>query len=233
MPFTQQDYAALSARLSAIAEEDYRIFTQKLTPGAQHVLGVRLPMLRKIAKELLKGDWRAFLALAKDTTYEEIMLQGMVTALAKCPIEEQIPYAAAYIEKINTWALCDVFCGDWKAAAKYPLAVRAFLTPYLNSGEEFKLRFAVVMLMNYFTTPQAIDDTLACLKQIKHEGYYVKMAVAWAISVAYVRQKEKTLALLKEQCLDPFTQNKAIQKIRESRRVDKAQKERLLVYKMR
>ena len=48
------------------------------SPGTSNILGVRLPILRKLAKKIIRGDWRAYLASAQDQSFEEIMLQGMV-----------------------------------------------------------------------------------------------------------------------------------------------------------
>lgn len=33
-------------------------------------------ILRKLAKKIIRGDWRAYLASAQDQSFEEIMLQG-------------------------------------------------------------------------------------------------------------------------------------------------------------
>jgi len=66
-----------------------------------------------------------------------------------------------------------------------------------------------------------IDRVLEAYKNIKHEGYYAKMSVSWGISLAYVKNKEKTMDLLKNDTkLNNDTFNKAIQKIIESKQVD-------------
>ena len=72
-----------------------------------------------------------------------------------------------------------------------------------------------------------VEEALKILQAIKHEDYYVKMGVAWAISIFYIKQPQLTLPLLQENNLDNFTHNKAIQKIRESFRVSKEDKEML------
>ena len=66
-----------------------------------------------------------------------------------------------------------------------------------------------------------VEEALKILQAIKHEDYYVKMGLAWAISIFYIKQPQLTLPLLQENNLDDFTHNKAIQKIRESFRVSK------------
>ena len=107
----------------------------------------------------------------------------------------------------------------------------SFLEPYLNSSQEYEIRFAVVCLLDFFVQEAFIDRILNCFSDIHHEGYYVKMAVAWAVSVCYVKFPEKTEDFLLKNTLDDFTHNKAIQKIRESYRVSKEEKERLNQWK--
>lgn len=45
------------------------------------------------------------------------------------------------------------------------------------------------MLMNYYNDDTYIDNTLKELNNVRHEGYYVKMAVAWALSLCFVKQR--------------------------------------------
>ena len=95
---------------------------------------------------------------------------------------------------------------------------------YLASPREYELRFAVVMLMNYYNDDTYIDNTLKELNNVRHEGYYVIIAVAWALSLCFVKQRAKTMELFQNNELDDFTYNKALQKCRESFRVSDADK---------
>lgn len=133
-------------------------------------------------------------------------------------------HLGTFIPKIDNWAVCDVTCGSLKSAAKNREAYWAFLAPYLASKREFEVRFAVVLLLSHFIAPEWIGRVLAVLADISQEGYYVKMAVAWAISVCFVKFREETLLLLENGVLDDFTQNKAIQKCCESFRVSDSDK---------
>ena len=85
------------------------------------------------------------------------------------------------------------------------------------------------IFLEYFIVKEGYmwDRVLEILGKVHHEGYYVKMAAAWAVSVCYVKFPEKTEVFLRKNLLDDFTHNKAIQKIRESYRVSKEDKERL------
>ncbi len=215
------------------ADEKYRQFHAKLIPGVEsEFLGVRVPELRKMAKEICKEDWRGFVEAVKDSNvYEMNMLCGMVTALAKCDFQEKLANVKKFIPCINNWAVCDIVCGDLKDVKKHRQEMYEFLKPYLMSNKEYELRFAIVILMQYFITEEYIDEVLRIYDRIQHEGYYVKMAVAWGISVCFVHFREKTLDYMDNCRLDDFTYNKSIQKIRESYRVCKEDKQMLLTKK--
>jgi len=220
-------------QLHSLADEKYRTFNEGLIPGAEGTsIGVRMPQLRAITKEICQGDWRSFLKdSAKRRIYEITLLRGLVVASSKCDFEERLHLLTSFIPEIRNWAVCDCVAASMKSASRHLDELFVFLRPYLMSREEFEVRFAVVMLMDYFLTDEYIDEVLQILQNTHHEGYYVKMAVAWAVSMAYVRFPDKTLALLESHALDPWTHNKAIQKCRESRRVSTSDKQMLLTLK--
>lgn len=230
MAFTTKDYEELDARLRQMADEKYRNFHGRLIPNVETVFyGVRVPVLRKLAKQMAKeSDWRGFVELAKDSgVYEMNMLCGMVTALARCEFEEKLSFVERFIPCINNWAVCDIVCGDMKDVKKNQERMFAFIQPYLTSEKEYEVRFAVVILMQYFLTEDYIERVLAIYDDIRHEGYYVKMAVAWGLSVCFVKHRERTLSYLQSCNLDDFTYNKSIQKMTESLRVSEEDKQML------
>lgn len=207
-----------------LADEEYQKFQSGLCPGKDNIVGVRLPLLRKLAKELAKGDWREYMKVAQDEYYEEVMLQGMVLGYVKDDIEEVLSYIEDFIPKIDNWSVCDSFCIGLKFTKLNRSRVWDFLQPYLSSKQEFEMRFGIVMLLNFYLEENYIDRVFILLDRAKHEGYYVKMAVAWAISICYIKFPEKTMEYLKNNTLDDFTYNKGLQKITESLRVDKETK---------
>lgn len=207
------------------AEEEYKKFQSSLIPGETRLLGVRMPYLRELAKEIARGNWREYLDNAQDEYYEEIMLQGLVIGYAKAAPEEILKYTAQFIPKITNWGVCDSFCTGLKLARKHPEMVWEFLQPYLRSEKEFEIRFAVIMMLAHFISDGYIDQVLFRLDLVHHEGYYVKMGVAWAVSVCFAKYPEKTMSYLKNCNLDNFTYNKSLQKILESYRVDQDSKE--------
>lgn len=211
--------------LLKLSEEKYREFSSRLIPGVDNILGVRLLHLRKIAKNIAKKDWRKYLKNANDTHFEEVMLQGMVIGYVNdSNIEEILVYIKNFIPKINNWSVCDSFSSGLKIANKNKEIVWEFLKKYLSSEEEYEVRFAVVMLLNYYIDEEYIRKVLKELDKVNHNGYYVKMAVAWAVSVCYVKFEDITLEYLNNNNLDDFTYNKSLQKICESLKVDKERK---------
>jgi 3-methyladenine DNA glycosylase AlkD len=210
----------VKARLKTLSDEKYRKFASGLLPGVDNMLGVRLPLLRSIARKIAKDDWRTYLSTADDEFFEEVMLQGFIIGSAITDVEEKLRLVSEFIPKISNWSVCDSFCACLKFVNKNRECVWNFLQPYFNSDKEFELRFAVVMGIIYVTDEDHIDDFLNLLVRIKHDGYYVKMAVAWAFSACFAKQPEKTLECLKNNGLDDFTYNKALQKIIESKMTD-------------
>ena len=214
----------LRNRLFELADDKYKEFHSSLCPNTENIIGVRLPQLREIAKEITKGDWRGFLSTSKEDYYEEVLINGLVIAYAKCDVDERLNYIKDFVPKIYNWAICDTFCNTLKFVNKNKEAVWDFIQPYLKSSKEFEIRFAVVIILNYYITEDYIDIVLETLDKVRHNGYYVKMAVAWAISMCFVKFEEKTMLYLKNNNLDDFTYNKSLQKICESLRVDKETK---------
>lgn len=212
-------------KIIELADEKYKKFHTGLCPNTNNIIGVRVPILRSLAKEIAKGDINSYLKNANDDYYEEIMLQGMVIGIQKSDFKQTCKYLEKFIPKIENWAICDVTVSELKIVKKNQTEMLNFLKDYLKSEKEFEVRFAVVMLLNYYITEEYIDFVLEQLNEIKHEGYYVKMAVAWAISIAYIKFPKKTIKFLKENNLDNFTYNKALQKIIESYRVDENEKQ--------
>lgn len=108
----------------------------------------------------------------------------------------------------------------------------AFFRPLYASGQEYFARTACVVQLSHFVDQEHVEEGLALLQQVGHPGYYAKMAVAWALSVWYVKFPQAVEELLAQQTLDPWVQNKSIQKVRESRRVGRAEKDALLAYRL-
>lgn len=202
-------------------DEKFKDFTSALIPGSRPILGVRVPILRKFAKEIAKGEWKRYLKEAPEDTYEEVAIKGFVIGYARENIDVLLPYIAEHVEKINDWSLCDGFCSNLKIVSKHRKEFWEFFMSYAEINDEFKQRVVAVILMDYYLTDEYIDMSLEILDSLKNEKYYCKMAVAWAIATAWVKQRDKTFLYMQKgnNSLDDWTYNKAIQKMLESYRV--------------
>lgn len=215
----------IKKEIQELVDKGYQEFHSNLCPGTENILGVRVPVLRDYAKRLLKEEGNGVLTQIGNTYYEEIMLQGMVLGLAKWGLEERLTYLKEFIPKIDNWAVCDITCAGLKFTNTYKKEVWEFLKPYFTSSKEFEVRFGVVMLLDFYLTPEYIEEVLKRIDGIDQHDYYVQMAIAWLLSVAYIKFPEITMAYLQNNKLDDFTYNKGLQKIVESYRVSKEAKE--------
>ena len=91
-------------------------------------------------------------------------------------------------------------------------------------------RFGFVVLMSCFLEEDFIDDILMVCETVESDCYYVKMAVAWLLSTAFVNFKDKVYKVLEKRNLDKFTHNKTISKCRYSFRILKEDKEKLIKF---
>ena len=211
----------------------YKEFHGSLCPDMDNIIGVRIPRLREYAKELYKCNNLKDIKI-EDKYYEELVIQGMLIGFqTKAPIKEVIKQVEEFIPKINSWAVCDTFCAGLKITKKYQTEMFKVIKEYLKSTQEYQVRFAIVMLLNYYINDQYIDQVLQILDNVKLDKYYVQMANAWAISICLIKYYNKTLDFLNTTKIDDFTYNKGIQKAIESYRITNEQKEYLRTLKRR
>lgn len=217
--------------LFAMQDLKYKEFHGSLCPDMDNIIGVRIPKLREYAKELYKNNNLEDIKI-EDKYYEELVIQGMLIGFQiKTPIEGVIKQVKEFVPKINSWAVCDTFCAGLKITKKYQTEMFKVIKGYLKLKQEYEVRFAIVMLLDYYINDQYIDQVLQILNNIKLDKYYVQMANAWAISICLIRYYNKTLEFLKTTKIDDFTYNKGIQKAIESYRITKEQKDYLRTLK--
>lgn len=210
-------YLDLRAKLIKLAEPEYQKFTASLIPNADNILGVRTPVLRKHAKELARDNWREYFELNEDVYSEETMLQGMAIGYLKEDFETVLNEVRKFLPKIHNWAVCDSFCvGLRPIVNKNKERMWVYLLECIETNKPYYIRFAVVMIMNCYIDDEHASDAFGLFDRIKNDDYYVKMAVAWAVSMFYVQLSARTMEYLHSNKLDNFTYNKALQKICES-----------------
>lgn len=219
-------------QLFSMQEISYREFSSKLIPGTDNLIGVRITKIRAIAKEIVNKNPYEYLQNATDTYFEQTMLQGLVIGqLKNIEIEELLKLIQNFIPKINNWSVCDTFCSGLKVVKKNKEVFWEFLKTYTDSKQTYDVRFSVVMMLCYYIDSEYLPKLFNCFNDIKHENYYVKMSVAWAVSKCFVKFPKETMDYLKNNNLDNETYNKSLQKIRESTCVNKQIK--IIIKKMK
>ena len=213
--------------LQELADEKYKNFHKSLCPGTENILGIRVPILRNYAKKICKeNDYKELLDILQDEFSEETMLRGMIIGLnTKIPFEELQNYIFDFVPRINNWAVCDVFCAGLKVTKKYETEMWKIIQKYLKSDKEFELRFAVVMILDFYIKEDYLKEIFKICDDIKSDKYYVQMAVAWCISLCLIKFYDETVKYLNNCKLDDFTYQKSIQKAIESYRITDKQKD--------
>lgn len=187
-----------------------------------------MPNIKLIAKEIIADKSDDYFSLDYTATHEEKIIRGIVIASKKdISIERRLELLDEFVPNIDSWAICDSTCTAFKVTKKHPKEMLSLIDKYIYSEREFESRFAIVMLLSYYLTDEYIDLTIDYLKRVDTTQYYVMMAVAWALSFSYIKQKEKTLPLFENKVFDKVTHNKAIQKTIESLRVSEIDKQEL------
>jgi len=210
------------------ADPGYRAFNEKVVvPKDFATIGIRLPVIRQFAKEICKGDWRSYLSEIKDVYHEDMILKGLIIAMADMELEERFSLIRSFVPRMDNWAICDSLCCAIKTTKKNREAYWKMIMPFLDTGEEFQIRFAVVMMWGHFIDDDHIRKVIDIMDTVKHDAYYVRMGVAWCLSVCFVKYPEITMDYLKNNTLDKFTFNKTLSKITDSYRVSDDHKENI------
>ena len=214
----------LIKKLKENKDSKYKEFNSKIISTKYPMIGVKTQVLKNIAKEISKKDYKTFLQNKNTDYYETVLIEGFVISNIK-DIKEMLTYFDKFIKKIDNWAICDMTVSSMKIVKKNKDIFKDKIKEYLNSKEEFIVRVGIILLLDYYLEEEYLDEVFSLIDNIKREEYYINMAIAWLISIALIKYKDKTLKYLKVCNLDDFTYNKALQKARESTRISKEDKE--------
>lgn len=213
----------LRALLLSLAEPAYRDFAARLLPSnsGKPLLGVRLPLLRRLAKKLADDEHAAHLLCEQEEQWmEQTMLRGMLPGyLRQASCEERLRLIESFVPSISNWSLCDSCCAGYRFARRHRESVWHHLQPYLRSCEEFPARYGIVMLLDHFMQDADWAPRIAeALLRQTAEGYYARMGVAWCSCELHLRFPELARPLLAPGGLPEESRRLALRKIRESRR---------------
>jgi 3-methyladenine DNA glycosylase AlkD len=220
--------------LQSHADEKYREFTRPLTnDDSVEYIGVRTPIMRGIVKEIAKGDWRKYIETYDRNIFECRILHGGLLSKIKIDYYDLMQMLNEFLPFVTSWALCDSSITKFKQIAGHENECLDIIRKYIKSEKQFTVRVGLALLFSNYINDKYIDETLLISQTVKNDGYYAKMMNAWLIAECCAKYPLKAEKLLAGRVLDKFTQNKAIQKARESYRVDPELKDKLTEYKIK
>lgn len=223
---------AIKEFLLANQDIKYRDFTLPLLPNINKnaFIGVRLPIIKKYAKELDESSKKEFLNSLPHQYHEENLLHAFILSNIK-DYDEFINYVNIFLPFVSNWSVCDTICN--KHLNKHKSQLINEIYQWLKSDEIYRVRYAVKCLMNYFLDDDFKEEHLAKVEQVKLEDYYVKMMIAWYLATGLAKNYSSFVKVIEEKRFDSFTHNKAIQKAVESYRVSDEHKTYLKTLKIK
>ena len=223
----------ITKRLIENIDLTYKDFSKKLIPDTKlKILGVRVPIIKKLAKEY-KNTPTAQAFLSEDHIYyEEWFLHGLLISQIK-DFNKAISLTEEFLPHIDNWGICDSFSASLKIFLKYPHEVYERILTWLKSDRPYVKRFAIVVLLDYFLDSNFDSKILTITSAIISDNYYVNMAIAWLFSVALVKHYNETITFIEQRTLPRFVHNKAIQKAIESFRISQDKKTYLRTLKIK
>lgn len=217
--------------LFGLQDKEYAEFQSKLTPTAskESIIGVRVPEVRKLAKQYIKEEEsKEFLNKLPHKYYDENMLHGLLISEIKdydlCikKVDEFLPY-------VDNWAVCDIMSPKIFKKNKDKLIKK--IKEWSKSNKTYTCRFGIEMLMSHYLDDDFKKEYLEIVASVHSEEYYVQMMVAWFFATALAKKWDDTIVYIEKNKLDTWVHNKTIQKARESYRITNEQKEYLKTLK--
>ena len=215
---------ALQKKLFSLQDTAYRDFHSRLMPNIdkERVIGIRVPVLRKFAKDFSKTEEvKAFLQELPHRYYEENNLHMMlITSI--CDYETCLVEITRFLPYIDNWATCDF--AEPKCFAKHKEELLPQIEQWIASGETYTVRYGIGMLMRLYLDEDFAPEYPAMVAEVVSEEYYVNMMIAWYFATALAKQWESVIPYLEERKLSPWVHKKTIQKAIESYRIMPEQK---------
>lgn len=214
-------------KLFELKDEKYAEFQAKLTPTVprEAFIGVRVPLVRKLAKELKGSEAaHAFLSCLPHDYYDENMLHGLLISELK-DYDVCLAETKRFLPFIDNWAVCDILSP--KVFRKHRPELIEEIKKWAASEDEYTVRFGIEMLMSHFLDDAFKPDYLAIPAGVVRDEYYINMMLAWFFATALSKQWDSAIPYLRENRLGTWVHNKTIQKAIESYRITDEQKEYL------
>lgn len=222
--WNKETYKIFIKYLFELKDDNYKKLQEKIIKNDNiKIIGIRIPILKKIAKDISTEDYNNFIKYNTHKYLEENILHGLILGYIKENEENLLKRINNFIPYIDNWETCDTVCANLKQFKKMNVNI---INNYINKNP-WSQRFGLVLLLDHYIKEENLDFIYKICKNIKTKEYYVKMAISWLLSICYIKYPSSTLNFLKKANLDKFTYNKTISKICDSKRIDKSVKEKL------
>ena len=215
---------SVQERLFALKDEDFARFQSALIPNIpkETVVGVRMPMIRKLAKEIAgEAETQAFLTELPHAYYDENVLHSVLLSRMK-DYGACMEAVEAFLPYVDNWAVCD--CLSPKVFAKHKDELLPEIGSWIASDETYTIRYGIGMLMTFYLDEDFRPEYLKMAADVESEEYYVNMMIAWYFATALAKQWDATIPYLEERKLSEWVHRKTIQKAIESYRITPEQK---------
>ncbi|MBR2877381.1 MAG: DNA alkylation repair protein [Clostridia bacterium] len=223
----------ITTHLFSLQDISYKEFNSKLIPSVNKddVIGVRIPELRRYAKEL-KGTSESteFLNSLPHKYTEEYNLHALLLEYIKS-YGDTINALNKFLPYVDNWATCDIM--SMKVFKKHLDILPEQLDIWLNSPHTYTIRFAIKMYMTYYLDEGFNSEYMKKIAGVRSDEYYVNMMIAWYFATALAKQYDSAIKLLENKELPVWVHNKTIQKAVESYRITAKQKEYLKSLKIK
>ena len=218
----------LQEKLLSLKDDKNALFVAKLIPNIdpKTILWTKIPVLRNLAKEFKNSPEKEnFLKIIPHKFFEENLLHVIFLELEK-DFDKAVLELEKFLPFIDNWSVCDT--SSPKIFKKYPNETLQKIKIWIKSEKVYTIRYAIWLLLSNFLDENFSADLLELVAEVKNDDYYVQMMQAWFFATALAKQYDATISLLESKKLEPFVQNKTIQKARESRRISSETKKYLL-----
>ena len=195
---------AVFQRLSELSDPTYRDFHAGLIPNIspETILGVRVPALRKLARELRgSAEAQEFMAALPHEYYDENCLHGLLINDIK-DFGATVSALDAFLPYVDNWAVCDLISP--RSFKSRPPELAAHVRRWLESSHSYTVRFGIGVLMSFYLDEGFEPAQLEAVAERCCEEYYVNMMVAWYFATALAKQPEAAL---------PYIENRRLSRI--------------------
>ncbi len=213
----------IQKKLFSLQDLKYKAFQGSLIPTVPNlsIIGVRVPILRKLASQLSDGEAREFINVLPHDYYDEYLLHGFIIERIK-DFDACLAALEMFLPYIDNWAVCDTVTP--RVLGKNLPRLLEYIDRWIKSPHTYTVRYAVRMLMRFYLDGAFSPDYPRMVADISSPDYYVNMMRAWYFATALSKRYDDIIIYLTERRLDEWTHDKTIQKAKESYRITDWQK---------